>query len=57
LGPEEHGITSRDPDEQQAMPDLDREERLVALVVVVHGWHGSERQRLSSRRCPVRSSS
>lgn len=27
----EYGITSTDPDEQRAMPDLDREERLVAL--------------------------
>lgn len=27
----EYGITSSDPDEQRTMPDLDREERLVAL--------------------------
>lgn len=27
----EYGITSRDPDHQPAMPDLDREERVVAL--------------------------
>jgi hypothetical protein len=32
LGGEEYGITSQDPDEQPAMPDLDREERLMALV-------------------------
>jgi pimeloyl-ACP methyl ester carboxylesterase len=31
FGPEEYGITSRVPDEQPAMPDLDREERVVAL--------------------------
>ena len=32
FGAEEYGITSRDPDEQPAMPDLDREERLIALA-------------------------
>lgn len=32
FGGEEYGITSRDPDEQPAMPDLDREERLIALA-------------------------
>ena len=32
FGGEEYGITSRDPDEQPAMPDLDREERLIALT-------------------------
>jgi pimeloyl-ACP methyl ester carboxylesterase len=31
FGPELYGITSRDPDDQPAMPDLDREERAVAL--------------------------
>jgi pimeloyl-ACP methyl ester carboxylesterase len=31
FGPEEYGITSLDPEEQRAMPDLDREERLIAL--------------------------
>ena len=31
FGPEEYGITERDPERQRAMPDLDREERLVAL--------------------------
>jgi pimeloyl-ACP methyl ester carboxylesterase len=31
FGPEEYGIRDRNPDEQRAMPDLDREERLVAL--------------------------
>jgi pimeloyl-ACP methyl ester carboxylesterase len=32
FGPEEYGITTRDPDRQDAMPDLDREERIVALA-------------------------
>lgn len=32
FGPEEYGITSADPDDQPAMPDLDREERMVALA-------------------------
>jgi pimeloyl-ACP methyl ester carboxylesterase len=31
FGPEEYGIVDRDPDRQPSMPDLDREERLVAL--------------------------
>jgi pimeloyl-ACP methyl ester carboxylesterase len=34
FGGEEYGITSRDPDEQPAMPDLDREERLIALASI-----------------------
>lgn len=29
---EEYGITTRDPDDQPAMPDLDREERQIALA-------------------------
>jgi pimeloyl-ACP methyl ester carboxylesterase len=32
FGPEEYGITHHDPEEQRAMPDLDREERLIALA-------------------------
>ncbi len=32
FGAEEYGITSRDPDEPAGMPDLDREERRVALA-------------------------
>ena len=32
FGPEEYGITSDSPDDQPAMPDLDREERLLALT-------------------------
>jgi len=32
FGAEEYGITSRDPEYQPAMPDLDREERTVALA-------------------------
>jgi pimeloyl-ACP methyl ester carboxylesterase len=31
FGPEEYGISDRHPDDQPAMPDLDREERLIAL--------------------------
>lgn len=31
FGPEEHGITGDDPDDQPEMPDLDTEERPVAL--------------------------
>jgi pimeloyl-ACP methyl ester carboxylesterase len=31
FGPEEYGIRDRNPDEQRAMPDLDREERVIAL--------------------------
>jgi pimeloyl-ACP methyl ester carboxylesterase len=32
FGPEEYGITSRDPWDQKTMPDLDREEPLIALA-------------------------
>lgn len=32
FGPEEYGITNRDLDAQPAMPDLDREERAIALA-------------------------
>jgi pimeloyl-ACP methyl ester carboxylesterase len=32
FGPEEYGITSDDPEQQPGMPDLDREERLIALA-------------------------
>ena len=32
FGAEEYGITSDDPDDQPAMPDLDREERRIALA-------------------------
>jgi pimeloyl-ACP methyl ester carboxylesterase len=31
FGPEEYGITSRDPEAQSSMPDLDQEERSIAL--------------------------
>jgi pimeloyl-ACP methyl ester carboxylesterase len=31
FGPEEYGIMSRDPENQRAMPDLDREARIIAL--------------------------
>jgi pimeloyl-ACP methyl ester carboxylesterase len=32
FGPDEYGITSLDPDHQPAMPDLDRDERQIALA-------------------------
>ncbi len=32
FGPEEYGITSRDPADQPAMPDLDRDEREIAIA-------------------------
>jgi pimeloyl-ACP methyl ester carboxylesterase len=32
FGPEEYGIVHRDPEEQRAMPDLDRKERQIALA-------------------------
>jgi pimeloyl-ACP methyl ester carboxylesterase len=32
FGPEEYGITSDDPEHQPSMPDLDRQERLIALA-------------------------
>jgi pimeloyl-ACP methyl ester carboxylesterase len=31
FGPEEYGIRDRNPDNQRAMPDLDRDERVIAL--------------------------
>jgi pimeloyl-ACP methyl ester carboxylesterase len=31
FGPEEYGIQDRNPDHQRAMPDLDRDERVIAL--------------------------
>ena len=34
FGAEEYGITSRDPDDQPAMPDFDREERAIALAAL-----------------------
>ena len=34
FGGEEYGLTSRDPDAQPAMPDLDREERMIALASI-----------------------
>jgi pimeloyl-ACP methyl ester carboxylesterase len=35
FGPEEYGIVHRDPDRQPMMPDLDRDERLIALNSLV----------------------
>jgi pimeloyl-ACP methyl ester carboxylesterase len=34
FGPEEYGITSEDPREQPAMPDLDLEERVIAMATL-----------------------
>jgi pimeloyl-ACP methyl ester carboxylesterase len=58
FGPEEYGITSRDIDDQPAMPDLDRDERRIALDSL-----GSESRRarderkagivIESLRCPL----
>ncbi len=45
FGPEVYGITSADPDDQSAMPDLTRSERMVALVSL-----GSESQRARDER-------
>jgi pimeloyl-ACP methyl ester carboxylesterase len=42
---EEYGITGRDPDDQPAMPDLDREEREVALASL-----GAESRRARDER-------
>jgi pimeloyl-ACP methyl ester carboxylesterase len=58
FGPREYGIISRDPDTQPAMPDLDREERLVALGSLGHEsrYARDERQRgivVSSLACPL----
>jgi pimeloyl-ACP methyl ester carboxylesterase len=58
FGPEEYGITSRDPDDQPAMPDMDREERLIALGSLGREsrYARDERQRgivVSSLPCPL----
>lgn len=45
FGPEEYGIESRDPAQQPAMPDLDPEERMVAL-----GSLGAESRRARDER-------
>jgi len=45
FGPEEYGIESRDPVQQPAMPDLDPEERMVAL-----GSLGAESRRARDER-------
>jgi pimeloyl-ACP methyl ester carboxylesterase len=36
FGPEEYGIVDRDPDRQSSMPDLDRDECLIALESLGH---------------------
>jgi pimeloyl-ACP methyl ester carboxylesterase len=58
FGPEEYGITSRDPAHQPAMPDLDHEERLIALASLGREsrFARDERQRgvvIESLPCPL----
>jgi pimeloyl-ACP methyl ester carboxylesterase len=58
FGGEEYGITSRDPDAQPAMPDLDREERMIALASIGHESRlaRDERQRgiiIEALPCPL----
>ena len=58
FGPEEYGITSRDPADQPAMSDLDHEERLVALGSLGREsrYARDERQRgivVASLPCPL----
>jgi pimeloyl-ACP methyl ester carboxylesterase len=58
FGPEEYGITSPEPDDQPAMPDLDREERLIALGSLGREsrYARDERQRgivIRSMPCPL----
>lgn len=58
FGPEEYGITSRNPDNQPAMPDLDREEREIALASLGRESRlaRDERQRgivIESLPCPL----
>ena len=58
FGPEEYGITSRDPADQPAMPDLDVEERVVALATLGQEsrWARDERARgvvIESLPCPL----
>jgi pimeloyl-ACP methyl ester carboxylesterase len=58
FGPEEYGIVSRDPGDQPAMPDLDREERILALGSLGQEsrYARDERQRgivIASLPCPL----
>jgi len=58
FGPEEYGITSLDPADQPEMPDLDREEREVALASVgsESRYARDERKRgivIESLPCPL----
>ena len=58
FGPEEYGIVSRDPADQPAMPDLDREERTGALASLGREsrWARDERARcvvVDSLPCPL----
>lgn len=58
FGPEEYGITSMDSDDQPAMPDLDREERGIALASLCNESRRArdERKRgvvIESLPCPL----
>lgn len=58
FGPEEYGITSRDVDDQPAMPDLDLEERRVALDSLASESRRARDERkagivIDSLRCPL----
>ncbi len=58
FGPEEYGITSRDPADQPTMPDLDAEEREVALASLANGSRLARDERragvvVSSLACPL----
>lgn len=58
FGPEEYGIKSRDPEKQPAMPDLDREERQVALASLCREARPARDERqagivIASLPCPL----
>jgi pimeloyl-ACP methyl ester carboxylesterase len=58
FGPEEYGISSDDPDDQPSMPDLDREERAIALAALCREsrYARDERGRgivVGKPRCPT----
>lgn len=58
FGPEEYGITHRDPHDQPAMPDLDLEERAIALRSLGREsrWARDQRQRgivIAELPCPL----
>ena len=58
FGPEEYGITSRDPADQPAMPDLDADERAVALASLANDSRLARDERragiaVASLPCPL----